>query len=91
MVVQVKFDDDGGVESATSIWGYDFLAREAVANVKKWRFRPNQSKGAIIFYEFRFAKGTCGPSRSQLFVFKKPNIASVWACPLIQHTNRDSK
>lgn len=81
VVVRVILDDDGKVVSASAITGHDLLVRQALPNASKWRFLPNSSKAAVIIYEFRFADGTCGDTRSQLFVFREPNVASVIACP----------
>ena len=81
VVVKVKLDDHGKVVLATDICGSRALTNDALANAKKWQFRPNTAKTAVIIYEFRFAEGTCGATLNQLFVFREPNIASVTACP----------
>ena len=81
VVVRVKLDGHGKVVLATEISGSRALAGVAADNAKKWQFRPNFSKAAVIIYEFRFADGMCGATLNQLFVFQQPNIASVTACP----------
>lgn len=89
VVIQLKLDDNGKVISAIPISGYDLLVPSALANARKWRFNTAVSKTAVIVYQFRFADGECGPTLGQLFVFQKPNIASVVACP--KHWQPDSK
>lgn len=81
VVVKVKLDDQGKVVLATGVCGSRALTNDALENAKKWQFRPNAAKTAVIIYEFRFADGTCGATLNQLFVFREPNIASVTACP----------
>lgn len=81
VVVKVKLDERGKVVLATGFCGSRALTNDALANAKKWQFRPNTAKTAVIIYEFRFAEGTCGATLNQLFVFREPNIASVTACP----------
>lgn len=80
VVVRVKLDESGKVVSADAVSGYELLIKDAIINARKWRFRPNGRKTTVIVYEFRFAEGTCGASRSQLFGFRQPNIASIIAC-----------
>jgi len=80
VVVRVKLDHEGKVVCATAVSGYKALIRDSLANARKWRFRPNAGKTAVIIYEFRLAEGECGPPPNQLFVFREPNIASVVAC-----------
>ena len=81
VVVRVNLDDDGKVVSASAVSGHDLLVRQALPNIRKWRFRANSSKTGVVIYDFKFAEGTCGTSRGQLFVFRKPNVAEVIACP----------
>lgn len=82
VVVRVTLDDAGKVVSADVMTGHPLLVRVVLPNARKWRFRPNRTKIAVIVYDFQLAEGTCGDSRSQLFVFRSSNIATVTACPL---------
>jgi TonB family protein len=79
VVVQVKLDDKGGVTDAALISGHPYLAFAALNNVKKWRFRPNVHRSAIVVYNFIFLEGRC-ESHSSLFVLQPSNVATVIAC-----------
>jgi TonB family protein len=81
VVVRITLDDAGKVVSAEAIMGNIFLVRAALENVREWRFRPNRTKTALVFYDFKLAQGKCGDSRSQLFVFR-PGMATITSCPL---------
>lgn len=81
VVVRLTLDGAGKVVSPEAITGHPLLVREVLRNARKWRFRSYRSKTAVVVYEFRFANGTCGDSRSQIFIFQPPNTASVVACP----------
>lgn len=80
VVVKVKLDDAGKVTSATAIVGARLLISDCLANARKWRFHPTPGNGAIIIYEFRLADGTCNAEQNHLFVFRRPNVASVTGC-----------
>jgi len=80
VVVSAKLDGDGRVTSATAISGAKLLIPDSLSNAKKWRFRPNTSKVAIIIYEFRLAEGQCNHETSHLFVFREPNSVSIVGC-----------
>jgi TonB family protein len=76
VVVRVKLDDKGGVVSSIAISGAKKLIQECISNSRKWRFRPNRDKTAVIIYEFRI-EGLCNlPCLSQ-FAFRPPNIATI--------------
>ena len=79
VVVQVKLDEHGGVSDAQAISGPVALALAAVNNVKKWRFRPNARKSAVIVYNFVFLEGRC-ESHGSLFVLQPSNLATVIGC-----------
>ena len=79
-VVQVKLDDQGGVTDAVAISGSPLLTSPALNNVKKWRFRPNEHKSAIVVYNFIFLEGRC-ESHGSLFVLLPSNVATVIGCP----------
>ncbi len=85
VVVRVELDDAGKVVSSTAVSGSRVLIPDSLANAKKWRFQPNAKKNAVIIYDFRLAEGMCDPNESEsqnrIFVFRKPNIASITACP----------
>jgi TonB family protein len=79
VVVQAKLDDQGGVIDAVAISGSPILVPPTLNNVKKWRFRPNAQKSAIIVYNFTFLEGRC-ESHGSLFVLQPSNLATVIGC-----------
>jgi TonB family protein len=79
VVVQAKLDDHGEVEDAAVISGQPDLALAAVVNVKKWRFRPNGKKSAVIVYNYVYLEGRC-ESNGSLFVLSPSNLATVYGC-----------
>lgn len=79
VVVQVKLDDQGGVTDATALSGSPFLVAPVEINIKKWRFRPNAKKSAVIVYNFIFIEGRC-ESHGSLFVLEPSNRATVIGC-----------
>jgi TonB family protein len=80
VVVRVMINDDGKVLSATAISGAKLLVPEALSNVKKWKFRANATKAAVIIYEFRLAEGKCNHETNHLFAFHEPNVALIVGC-----------
>ena len=82
VVVEVKLDGDGSVVSARAISGSKMLIPDTLSDVRKWRFHPNSSKTAVIIYEFHLVGGQCDLGRSGLFVFNKPNVATITACEM---------
>jgi len=79
VVVQAKLDDEGGVADVAVISGPPELAIAAVNNVKKWHFRPNSKKSAVIVYNFVYLEGKC-ESNGSLFVLSPSNLATVYGC-----------
>jgi TonB family protein len=80
VVVRVKLDDSGKVVDAAAISGPQLLILDVLTNVKKWVFKPNASKTAVIVYNFTILDGRC-KSLSRLFVLQGTNIATVITCP----------
>jgi hypothetical protein len=87
VVVRVKLDESGKVISSVAVSGPKVLIPDTLANAKKWRFEPNAAKSAVIIYEFVIPEGVCDPNeksgQDDLFIFRKPNIASISSCPVI--------
>jgi|SRR5581483_6130749 len=79
VVVRVILEDAGTVKEAEPISGAELLIPDCLTNVKKWRFRPNPRKTAVIVYEFRMPGGECN-SVSGLFMFRGPNLATIIGC-----------
>jgi TonB family protein len=80
VVVKVTLDDDGKVVSAFVISGNKALIPDALANAKRWRFKSNLQKSAVIIYEFRLTEGACHDNSHSLFQLIHPNFASITAC-----------
>jgi hypothetical protein len=78
-VVKVTLDGDGRVVESTAISGAKYLIPECLANSKKWLFRPNANKAAVIVYNFRIINGFCNSITSQS-TFQAPNFLSVTSC-----------
>jgi TonB family protein len=76
VVVRVKLDDKGKVVSSIAVSGAKNLIQDCISNSKKWRFRPNPEKAAVIVYEFRI-EGLCNLPCSSQFAFRPPNVATI--------------
>lgn len=83
VVVKVILDGDGGVVQATAMSGAKSLIPECLSNAKKWRFRPNSQKAAVIVYEFRIDPGLCHGGLGSDFIFRPPNLASITSCEAV--------
>jgi outer membrane biosynthesis protein TonB len=80
VVLRLRLDDRGSVVEAVPISGAPLLIRGTVDSAKKWRFRPNAQKLAVIVYNFRI-EGVCHPGGwSSQMIFYPPNLAAVTAC-----------
>jgi TonB family protein len=80
VVVKVTLDDDGKVASAFAISGNKTLIPDTLANAKKWRFKSNPQKSAVIVYEFSLTDGACHDNSHSLFQLIHPNFVSITAC-----------
>jgi len=80
VVVEVKLDDKGNVVSASALSGPKPLIADSVSNAKKWKFKANFRKAAIIVYEFRLDDGACHDASHSLFLLRYPNFATITAC-----------
>ena len=80
VVVKISLDDKGSVESAKAVSGSKMLVPDSLVNIRKWRFRPNPSKTAVVIYDFHLLEGKCDAGRKGLFVLREPNIAEVTTC-----------
>ncbi|MSV28819.1 MAG: hypothetical protein EXQ52_08740 [Bryobacterales bacterium] len=88
VVVRVILDDKGNVVSSMAISGAKRLVPDCVSNAKKWRFRPNVNKTAVLIYEFRI-DGLCNLPCSSQFSFRPPNIATVTTGePVVDHSGQ---
>ena len=80
VVIQVRLDDEGHVAGASALSGSPLLIPDALANAKKWTFKPNIYKGAVIVYEFQLIPGPCKANSRSLFRMAHINVAEVTAC-----------
>lgn len=87
VVMRLTLDDTGGVKDADAITGAELLVRDCLINAKKWRFRPNAQRTAVIIYQFTMPGGEC-KSVSGIFMFKGPNRATIIGCDVPVETAR---
>jgi TonB family protein len=80
VVVKVTLDDDGRGASAFAISGNKALIPDTLANARRWRFKPNPQKSAVIVYEFRLTDGACHDNSHSFFQLIHQNFASITAC-----------
>lgn len=76
VVIRAALTEDGRVISASALSGAKPLLPECIANVKKWRFRPNTEKAVIVVYRFKI-EGLCNLPCTSHFRFEPPNLAIV--------------
>ena len=81
VVVRAKLDDDGNVVEARAVSGKEVFLSDCIANAKKWRFRPNAHKAAVIVYNFRLTDGI-SKSGCDHFMLEAPNFATITTCPV---------
>ncbi|MFZ3210494.1 MAG: energy transducer TonB [Terriglobales bacterium] len=79
VVVRLKLDGQGNAEGATAISGPETLIADCLANAKKWRFRPNAQKAAVVIYNFRLTDGISKSGCSH-FTLQAPNFATITGC-----------
>jgi TonB family protein len=86
VVVRASLDDKGRVVDEQAVFGNEILARESLANIRKWRFLPNAAKSVVVVYNFRIVKGRCR-APSSFFTLQKPNLATITGCFPASATN----
>lgn len=85
VVIKAEIDEKGNVITASALTGLKPLIADCLANVKKWKFKPNSGKSAIIVYEFKLDEGACHDASHSLFRLVHPNFVTVVACnPIIR-------
>jgi TonB family protein len=80
VVVRVGLDNEGGVSMASAVSGAKVLADASVENAKRWTFKPNPRKSAIIVYDFALDEGACHDDSHSLFRLRHFNLAVITAC-----------
>jgi TonB family protein len=76
VVVKVSIDSNGNVASAAAVSGPKQLIPDCLSNARRWRFRPEKSRTAVIVYLFKI-EGLCQLPCASYFSFSPPNIATV--------------
>lgn len=79
VVVSVELNDKGQVVNATAISGAESLVPDCLANARKWRFRPNARKAAVIVYRFSLVDWITKSGCSH-FMLEPPNFATITGC-----------
>lgn len=73
VVIKAEIDEKGNVITASALTGLKPLIADCLANVKKWKFKPNSGKSAIIVYEFKLDEGACHDASHSLFRLVHPS------------------
>ena len=76
VVVKVSIDSNGNVASSAAVSGPKQLIPDCLSNARKWRFRPEKSRTAVIVYLFKI-EGLCQLPCASYFSFSPPHIATV--------------
>jgi TonB family protein len=83
VTVKVEIDETGMVQAASVVHGHPLLAEVALENIKKWRFRKNEtttdtarSDSTTVTYVFRL-EGLTPDTPVQSFVFEYPGTVTV--------------
>lgn len=86
VVIKAQINSSSGdVISAMALNGPALLVSASLANVKKWKFKPNSGNTAIIVYDFEIRDGACHDDSHSLFLLKHPNLATIVSCtPVIR-------
>jgi TonB family protein len=81
VVVRAELDERGTVIKASALSsGAKLLIEASVSNVKKWKFKPDSGKYALVVYQFELADGACHDASHSLFRLIHPNFATITAC-----------
>jgi len=87
VVVRVGLDEKGKVSHATALSGPEPFVAASIANARKWRFRPNPQKAAVIIYNFRLTDAISGCDH---FTLEPPNFATITTCPVPVNAERST-
>ena len=80
VVVKATLDDEANVLTVSPVTGPKALIADCLANAKKWKFKPNPQKSAVIVYDFRIGTGACHDASHSLFQLVHQNFATITAC-----------
>jgi TonB family protein len=76
VVVRVTLDADGKVTDAVALSGHGIFVPFSLENVRKWRFRPDAQRTAVIVYNFKLLAGRCEPMSQTNLVGNFVTVAS---------------
>jgi TonB family protein len=79
VVVRVSFDEQGRVASAIGVSGVKLLVDACLENVKRWTFKADSGRNAVIVYDFSI-DGACHDDSHSLFRLRHWNSASITVC-----------
>jgi TonB family protein len=82
VVVQARLNEDGNVVEAFPVFGHGLLTSNCLTNVKKWRFKPNAKKMAVVAYRFAFTH-KMAPEGQEQFVLYPPNFVTLTTPSLV--------
>jgi hypothetical protein len=89
VVVKASLGSKGEVLAVEALSGSPALVPECIANVKKWRFRPERTRTVIIVYQF-VIEGLCNLPCPSQFEFRPPNLAIIrMGEPVVDHGPED--
>jgi TonB family protein len=80
VVVNLKLDMDGNVVDAEALSGSVPLVRDSLDNSRKWRFKPNSQKAAVLVYNYRIVGMCLDNTEPAQFKLDQPNFVSVTGC-----------
>jgi hypothetical protein len=80
VIIRSELDENGEVVKASALSGPKPLISDCLSNAKKWKFKPNSGKYALVVYEFRLDDGACHDASHSLFRLIHPNFATITAC-----------
>jgi TonB family protein len=72
VVVRLKINANGDVESVETLSGAPILAEEAVRNARKWAFEPGKPTSIEVTYEFRLEDPQTEEEVNPIVVFELP-------------------
>lgn len=90
VTVLVRLDEQGRIAEAVANSGPELLIAASLNNAKKWAFKPNSIKKAVIIYNYKILDGRCNKN-SSLFILQGTNIATVLACPPLVNESNSNK
>jgi TonB family protein len=79
VVVHLDLDTQGRVRTARVVSGPKLLVGDVLVNARKWAFKPNATKAAVLVYDFR-VDGLCETESAGFFRLQPPNRVLITGC-----------